>query len=115
MAGYINYVSYGAEGYLEEDSFDLSMSRGRMFEYTPVDMEKRLESLSADSLAYMEQLPTFVCSEIGKARKNAVMRIRFGVINDVVAGRKEVSATFRPIVEFGQVTFPDVEAATALF
>lgn len=115
MAGHFNYVSYGAEGYLEEDSFDLSMSRGRMFEYTPVDMEKRLESLSVDSLAFMEQLPTFVCSEIGKARKSAVMRIRFGVIEHVVADRKEVSATFRPIIEFGEVIFPDVEAATALF
>src|SRR5690554_4884173 len=98
MAEHFNYVSYGAEGYLEEDSFHLSMSRGRMFEYTPMDMEKRLENLSTSSLAFMEQLPTFVCSEIGKAGTNAVMRIRFGVIKDVVVDRKEVSATFQPLI-----------------
>ncbi len=115
MGEHFNYVSYGAEGYLAEDSFDLSMSRGRMFEYTPVDMEKRLENLNTNSLAFMQQLPTFVCSEIGRAGKNALMRIRFGSIEDVVVDRKEVSATFSPIIEFGEVLFPDVEAAAALF
>ena len=86
-----------------------------MFEYTPVDIEKRLENLSVNSLAFMERLPTFVCSEIGKAKKQAVMQVRFGVVEAVAVDRKEVSARFRPLVEFGEVTFPDVEAATALF
>ena len=103
MGEHFNYVSYGAEGYLAKDIFDLSMSRGRRAVCAPVDMEKRLENLNTNSLAFMQQLPTFVCSEIGRAGKNALMRIRFGSIEDVVVDRKEVSATFSPIIEFGEV------------
>jgi hypothetical protein len=64
MAESFNYVSFGNWDYLQENSDVVTMGRGRMFEYTPSDTEKRLASLDASAAAFLEKLPTFLCSEI---------------------------------------------------
>lgn len=90
------------------------MSHGRMFEYTPVDIEKRLENLRSDALQFIDRLPTFVCSEISSSKRISMI-VRFGTIGGTSVSHKEVTTIFTPIVEFGEVIFEDVEAARRLF
>lgn len=114
MTEHFNYIAYGGGEYLQDANTELGMSRGRMFEYTPVDIEKRLENLRSDALQFMDKLPTFVCSEISKS-KQVSMIVRFGMIGDTQVDEKEVTTTFTPIVEFGEVVFESVEAAKRIF
>ena len=59
-----NYISFGNRNYLADHGEAISMGRSRMFEYTPSDIEKRLENLDDTAIAFLEKLPTFLCSEI---------------------------------------------------
>lgn len=110
-----NYISFGNRDRVEEESGTIEMSRGRMFEYTPTDLEKRLESLDPASVAYLEQLPTFVCSEIGGPNSVGSMLVKYGRIENTSPSQKEVSTTFKTLINFGEVEFGDVNAARAVF
>lgn len=114
MADHFNYISYGNTDYLSEDTLHYEMSRGRMFEYTPVDLEKRLDNLRSKALDFINDLPTFVCSEISKGKPNTML-VRFGTISNTVANDKEVATVFHPIVEFGAVSFESIDDAKELF
>jgi hypothetical protein len=54
-------MSFGNWEYVEGNVDVVTMGRGRMFEYTPSDTEKRLESLDSTAIAFLEKLPTFLC------------------------------------------------------
>lgn len=114
MADNINYISFGNADYVHGVT-DISMSRGRMFEYTPTDLASGLEDLGEEALAFLATLPTFLCSEISRANGGATMHVRFGRLENVQVDRKEVTADFEPIVEFGEVTFANVDDATQAF
>lgn len=64
MTENFNYISFGSWEYVEGSVDVVTMGRGRMFEYTPSDTEKRLEGLDSTAIAFLEKLPTFLCSEI---------------------------------------------------
>ncbi|MBM7330458.1 FRG domain-containing protein [Agrobacterium sp. S2] len=86
-----------------------------MFEYTPSDTEKRLESLDGTAIAFLEKLPTFLCSEIKSNEDTVSMLIKYGRISNIDPGRKEVSAAFETLIDFGEVSFEDIEAARTVF
>lgn len=115
MSESFNYISYGNWQLVEGDVDDVTMFRGRMFEYTPSDFEKRLEGLDPAAIAYLETLPTFLCSEINRAGGAASMLIKYGRISDIKVGHKEVSATFEMEADFGEVSFDDVDSARSIF
>ncbi len=115
MADHFNYIAFGNAEYVSEVDGPIEMSRGRMFEYTPTELAKRLEGLDTRSLAYLETLPTFLCSEVNRTEDGVTMVIRFGRVSNTGLGGKEVNATFRPMVEFGEVAFADLETARAVF
>ena len=114
MADNFNYISFGNADYVNGVT-DLGMSRGRMFEYTPTDLANGLEDLGDEALAFLASLPTFLCSEISRADNGATMHVRFGWLENVQADRREVTADFKPIVEFGEITFADINDATEAF
>lgn len=115
MVESFNYISFGDWEYLAGGVDAVTMSRGRMFEYTPPDTEKRLENLDPTALAFLETLPTFLCSEI-KPTSNAVsMLIKYGRISHTTPGPKDVSARFETLVDFGEVEFDDVKSARSVF
>ncbi|MFY1709845.1 FRG domain-containing protein [Tritonibacter scottomollicae] len=115
MAESFNYISFGNWEKVEGNVDVVSMLRGRMFEYTPSDTEKRLENLDVDATTFLETLPTFLCSEI-KPTGNAVsMLIKYGRISNITSERKEVSMTFETQIDFGEVTFDDMETAGSVF
>lgn len=114
MADNFNYISFGNADYVDGVT-DVGMSRGRMFEYTPTDLANGLEDLGEQALAFLATLPTFLCSEISRADGGATMHVRFGRLENVQADRKEVTADFEPIVEFGEITFANVDDATQIF
>ncbi len=115
MAETFNYISFGNWEYIEGNVDDITMGRGRMFEYTPSDTEKRLESLDNTAITFLEKLPTFLCSEI-KTRGDAVsMLIKYGRVSNINLGRKEVSAAFETLINFGEVEFENIEAARTVF
>nr|WP_246451081.1 FRG domain-containing protein [Rhizobium paranaense] len=91
------------------------MSRGRMFEYTPTDIEKRLEGVGSTAIDFLEKLPTFLCSEISKDLGFVSMLIKYGHIGQTQADRKEVSTRFKVVIDFGEVKFDSVEEAKELF
>lgn len=113
MAESFNYISFGNWENVEGNI--VIIGRGRMFEYTPSDTEKRLESLDSTAIAFLEKLPTFLCSEIKMRGDAASMLIKYGRISNMNAGRKEVSAAFQTVIDFGEVNFNDIEAARAVF
>lgn len=115
MAESFNYISYGNWELVEGEVDVVTMYRGRMFEYTPSDIEKRLERLDPVALAYLGTLPTFLCSEINRSGDAASMLIKYGRISDIKLGNKDVSATFNIEIDFGEVRFDDVEAARSIF
>ncbi|MHC5653700.1 FRG domain-containing protein [Stappia sp. ICDLI1TA098] len=115
MAETFNYISFGNWEYIEGNVDDISMGRGRMFEYTPPDTEKRLESLDGTALAFLEKLPTFLCSEIKSDADAVSMLIKYGRVSNINLGRKEVSAAFETLIDFGEVEFESIEAARTVF
>lgn len=110
-----NYISFGNREYLAGDGNEITMSRGRMFEYTPTDIEKRLEGLDSTAIAFLEKLPTFLCSEIRRVKGSASMLIKYGRISRTTPGVKEVSTTFETLIDFGEVEFGDSESARMVF
>jgi hypothetical protein len=110
-----NYIAFGNRDYLEGEVSQIGMNRGRMFEYTPTEVAKGLEELDSESIAFLEKLPTFLCSEISRERNGASMVIRYGLISDIEARRKEVTAHFKTLIDFGEVVFESVDQAQELF
>ncbi|WP_340115559.1 FRG domain-containing protein [Pelagibius sp. 7325] len=115
MGESFNYISFGNWERVEGEVDVITMSRGRMFEYTPSDTEKRLEGLDPAAISFLETLPTFLCSEIKRSGDSVSMIIKYGRISKVTPGRKEVSMTFALQIDFGEVTFDDIEAAGSIF
>lgn len=110
-----NYISFGNRNYLAAPGNEISMARGRMFEHTPPDIEKRLEILNSTAINFLEKLPTFLCSEIMRVRDGVSMLIKYGRIFQTIGGVKEVSTHFETVIDFGEVEFDDIEVAQAVF
>lgn len=110
-----NYISIGNRDYLAGNNNEIPMGRGRMFEYTPTDIEKRLEILDTTAIAFLEKLPTFLCSEIKRVRDGVSMLIKYGRISQTTPGVKEVSTLFETVIDFGEVEFNDIESAQRVF
>jgi hypothetical protein len=115
MADNFNYISFGNRDKVEGEVPLISLGRGRMFEYTPPDTEKRLESLDATATAFLEKLPTFLCSEIRPNGDTASMLIKYGRISGIEVQDRQVSAGFETLIDFGEVEFEDVESARSVF
>lgn len=115
MAENFNYISFGNWESIEGKIDVFTMGRGRMFEYTPSDTEKRLESLDSTAIAFLEKLPTFLCSEIKIDGDAVSMLIKYGRISNINLGRKEVSSAFETVIDFGEVEFANIDAARAVF
>lgn len=110
-----NYISFGNWGYLDGEPAEISMNRGRMFEYTPTDIEKRLEDLGPTSIEFIEKLPTFLCGEISRSKNSCLMPIKYGRIEGTAVDKKEVATKFHSAIDFGEVEFADVEQAREVF
>ena len=108
MSGNFNYIAFGNSAHVEGVVDVIEMSRGRMFEYTPTDIEKRLEGLGPKSIAFLEKLPTFLCSEIDRSGDAPSMIIKYGRIENTKLDRKEVSTTFMTLIDFGEVEFTEL-------
>lgn len=115
MADSFNYISFGDWEYIKGDVDVISMGRGRIFEYTPPDIEKRLENLDATAIAFLESLPTFLCSEIKSTGDAVSMLIKYGRISGITPERSKVSLTFETLIDFGEVGFENIEAAGSVF
>lgn len=113
MAENFNYISIG--GWDGEDLNDLSMGRGRMFEYTPTDIQQRLAKLDSTATDYLEALPTFVCSEVDRTPQGSALRVRYGRVSIVRVGNRSLEFVFTTETNFGELTFEDIEAARAVF
>jgi hypothetical protein len=110
-----NYVSISNLDISDEEFEDIAMFRGRMFEYTPTDIQKRLEGLDTAALDFMKTLPTFLCSEINQRGRSFSMFIRYGEVSAIKFGGNNVSMTFRKVIDFGEVTFDNKEAPQLIF
>jgi hypothetical protein len=112
MAETYNYIAFGAREYVEEVPTPITMSRGRMFEYTPSEIERSLAGLDADAIAYLDQLPTFLCSEVIRSvGPRASVVIKYGHIEGTAADNREVSTRFITEIDFGEIAFETVDAA----
>lgn len=115
MSDNFNYIAFGNPDCVEATDDPISMNRGRMFEYTPSDLSSALENLEADSKQFLENLPSFLCSEISRSGAEASMLIKYGKISDVTLDGREVTAKFETLVDFGEVSFGSVSEAKQVF
>jgi hypothetical protein len=115
MSENFNYIAFGNRGLVEGAVDHIEMNRGRMFEYTPTDIAKALEDLDATAIEFLEKLPTFLCSEIERAKGSASMVVRYGRIKGIQADRREVTATFESLIDFGEIEFAGLDQALELF
>lgn len=115
MSETFNYISFGNRDFVEQPVDVLEMSRSRMFEYTPPDLSTALEALSADTIAFLEKLPTFLCSEVFGEHDSISMIVKFGRISAVTAASREVCARFETLIDFGALNFRTLEAARGVF
>lgn len=111
MAESFNYISFGNRDAIPAGGGRISMSRRRMFEYTSDNTRARLESLSAEAAAYLETLPTFLCSEILRDGQRNAVRVLYGRLSNITVYADDVEATFNEDIDFGDVEFSSVEAA----
>jgi hypothetical protein len=111
MAETFNYISFGNRDAIPEGDGRISMSRGRMFEYTPDAVAAALQGLSDNALRYLEKLPTFLCSEIDRREQGAAVRVKYGRLSEVSLKDGAVGAQFTQDIDFGDVLFPDPEVA----
>lgn len=114
MTENFNYIAFNDPDYVEGVE-DIEVSRGRMFEYTPIELAKGLETLDDNAIEFLENLPTFFCTEIARENGGVFMTVRYGRIGGTKAGRREITTKFEPLIEFGTVNFDDVDQANALF
>ncbi|WP_315776830.1 MULTISPECIES: FRG domain-containing protein [unclassified Bradyrhizobium] len=114
MSEYFNYIAFSDREYVEQAS-EIEMGRGRIFEYTPADIAERLKELNDSSIAFLEKLPTFLCSEIDASRSSASMVIKYGWIDKTIVGSKAVVTVFRAVIDFGEVTFSGLHQALDIF
>ena len=115
MVESFNYISFGNWEGIEGNVDRTIMLRGRMFEYTPSDTAKRLESLDDAAITFLKTLPTFLCSEVKQAENAVSMFIKYGRISNITTGRKDVSMTFATQIDFDDVIFDDVKTAASVF
>lgn len=115
MSDNFNYIAFGDPDCVKATDDPISMNRGRMFEYTPSDLASALENLEAKSKQFLENLPTFLCSEISRSGAEASMLIKYGNISDVELDGREVTAKFATLIDFGEVTFGSLNAAKQVF
>ena len=106
-----NYIAFGNREKVEDAVETIEMNRGRMFEYTPADLTNALESLGTDSTKFLENLPTFLCSEISRSGTDASMLIKYGKISNVSVDSKEVKTEFETLIDFGEVSFESLQQA----
>lgn len=114
MSENFNYISFGDWEVVETANY-IGMAQSRMFEYTPPDIEKRLEGLDVGALAFLEKLPTFLCSEIKLNGHRVSMLVKYGSVSDINLNRKEVTTTFATLIDFGELDFDSIDAARAVF
>ena len=110
-----NYISFNNWKPDKGTVDDISVHRGRMFEYTPSDIEKRLDNLDATATRFLTFLPTFVCSEVSWVNGMASMIIKYGRLEKIRIEPKEVIATFKTLLDFGELEFDNLAAARAVF
>ena len=115
MSENFNFIAFGNWEYVNDATNAFEISRGRMFEYTPTDLAKRLEDLAPPSIEFIEKLPTFLCSEVVRSAGRASMLVKYVRIETIEPGRKEVSATFTTLVDFGTVEFTALDHALEVF
>ncbi|MGH6978407.1 MAG: FRG domain-containing protein, partial [Brevundimonas sp.] len=108
-----NYISFG--GWTGQADDAAMMTRGRMFEYTPTDIERRLERLDSAAVAFLQSLPTFLCSEVVQSGDEVAMFICYGRITSMEYVGREVRFNFDTQIDFGRVVFPDLDTIWTIF
>ncbi len=119
MVKSFNYIAFGSWNYFKEHIGVVTMDRWGMFEYTPPDTAKRLESLGGDAIAFLEKLPFFLCTEVrfkyGKKGNTVFMLIKYSRISHTKLQQNDVSAKFETLIDFGEVQFSHIKKAASAF
>ena len=112
MSGNFNYISITDKASIKDH---MTILRGRLFEFTPVGIEKRLEGLGKQSVEFLKSLPTFVCSEIEPDKDGGSIVIKYGRITDLEPSDLTVSITFETLIDFTELKFDSVEDVLTIF
>lgn len=115
MAKLFNYISFGNSDLVLETNPKLSLSTGRMFEYTPKAVSEALTELEQGSIKYLTRLPTFLCSEVAMSKGKASIIVKFGSVQNILVGPREVSANFETVLDLGEIVFDDVDEIHSIF
>jgi hypothetical protein len=109
MNKYHNYLSIGTADLVRETSGYIELWRGRMFEYTPIDVERSLKSLEPEVLEYLKSLPTLFCSEMQYDVSGVSIYVKLIKITKIEASSKTVSINFSTVLDLGLIHFETVD------
>lgn len=115
MSETFNYIAFGNRAYIKGDEAGTGMRRGRILEYTPTEIEKRLAALDERASTYLESLPTFLASEISASGQGYSMLVKYGKVANLSVDRSSVHADFLGSADFGEIGFDNIEDAQSLF
>lgn len=112
MFGNFNYISITDKTRINDE---MTILRGRLFEFTPVGIEKQLEGLDDESISFLKSLPTFVCSEMESDGDGGSMVIKYGRIIDLKPSDLSVVINFETLFDFGEMKFDSSQDAQRIF
>lgn len=115
MADYFNYISFGAREAVEVPDGRISLSRRRLFEYTPDHIREPLAGLGREALDFIAAQPTFLCSEVTRDGRRASILVKYGRLSEVALHSDDLAAVFETELDFGELWFDDVDAAREVF
>lgn len=104
---HFNYISIGFADFFKSIPTNIEMHRGRVFEYTPTDIEKSLENLQSDAKSYLCSLPTFLCSELDYENGDNKIIVIYGKVSNIEFDGIKVTAQFNCLLNIGSLFFND--------
>jgi len=114
MREIFNYVSFAMAPKVSKITDSFLFPLERMFEYTPLEIQNALSKFDRKSIDTITHIPTFLCSEAYRNEDHVEIVVKFGVITSISIDGTNAKCSFKTILDFGEISFPNISAASVI-